>query len=155
MVDEGWKALDDPAFLRRIKDWEKTIRKRNGLVGFCTQSASDALESRIASAIIEQAATQIFFPNSRARASDYVEGFGLSEHEFELIRTLPDTSRCFLIKRGDHSVVARLDLSGLEGELAVLAGTERAVRRLEALRENLGDKPDAWLETFMQGRTAA
>ena len=47
-----------------------------------------------------------------------VYGFGLSEHEFELVRTLPDTSRCFLIKRGDHSVVARLDLSGLTGELA-------------------------------------
>jgi type IV secretion system protein VirB4 len=155
VVDEGWKALDDPAFLRRIKDWEKTIRKRNGLVGFCTQSASDALESRIASAIIEQAATQVFFPNSRARAEDYIQGFGLSEHEFELIRTLPDTSRCFLIKRGDHSVVARLDLSGLEGELAVLAGTERAVRRLEALRDELGDEPDAWLEPFMKGRSAA
>ena len=155
VVDEGWKALDDPAFVRRIKDWEKTIRKRNGVVGFCTQSASDALESRIASAIIEQAATQIFFPNSRARAADYVEGFGLSEHEYELVRTLPDTSRCFLIKRGDHSVVARLDLTGMEGELAVLAGTERAVRRLEALREEVGDKPDDWLEPFMRGRSAA
>ena len=155
IVDEGWKALDDPVFVRRIQDWEKTIRKRNGLVGFCTQSASDALESRIASAIIEQAATQIFFPNSRARAADYIEGFGLSEHEFELVRTLPDTSRCFLIKRGDHSVVARLDLSGLSGELAVLAGTERAVRRLEALRGELGDAPGAWLEPFMQGRSAA
>jgi type IV secretion system protein VirB4 len=155
VVDEGWKALDDPVFVRRIKDWEKTIRKRNGLVGFCTQSASDALESRIASAIIEQAATQIFFPNNRARAADYVEGFGLTEHEYELVRTLPDTSRCFLIKRGDHSVVARLDLSGLSGELEVLAGTERTVRRLEALRGQLGDEPDAWLEPFMQGRTAA
>ncbi|THD67262.1 MAG: VirB4 family type IV secretion/conjugal transfer ATPase, partial [Phenylobacterium sp.] len=155
VVDEGWKALDDPVFVRRIKDWEKTIRKRNGLVGFCTQSASDALESRIASAIIEQAATQIFFPNSRARVADYVEGFGLTEHEFELVRSLPDTSRCFLIKRGDHSVVARLDLSGLSGELAVLAGTERAVRRLEALRGELGDEPDAWLGPFMAGRTAA
>jgi len=155
VVDEGWKALDDAAFVRRIKDWEKTIRKRNGLVGFCTQSASDALESRIASAIIEQAATQIFFPNNRARAADYIEGFGLTEHEYELVRTLPDTSRCFLIKRGDHSVVARLDLSGLSGELAVLAGTERAVRRLEALRGQLGDEPDAWLEPFMEGRTAA
>ena len=155
VVDEGWKALDDPVFVRRIKDWEKTIRKRNGLVGFCTQSASDALESRIASAIIEQAATQIFFPNSRARPADYVEGFGLTEHEFELVRSLPDTSRCFLIKRGDHSVVARLDLSGLSGELAVLAGTERAVRRLEALRGELGDEPDAWLGPFMAGRTAA
>jgi len=149
VVDEGWKALDDAVFVRRIKDWEKTIRKRNGLVGFCTQSASDALESRIASAIIEQAATQVFFPNSRARAEDYVKGFGLTEHEYELVRTLPDTSRCFLIKRGDHSVVARLDLSGLAGELAVLAGTERTVRRLEALRDELGDEPDAWLEPFM------
>ncbi|HEV2532775.1 VirB4 family type IV secretion system protein [Phenylobacterium sp.] len=149
VVDEGWKALDDDVFVRRIKDWEKTIRKRNGLVGFCTQSAADALESRIASAIIEQAATQIFFPNPKAKASDYVEGFGLSEHEFELIRTLPDTSRCFLIKQSDHSVVARLDLSGLTGELRVLAGTERAVRRLDRLRETLGDDPTEWLEPFM------
>jgi len=155
VVDEGWKVLDDPVFVRRIKDWEKTIRKRNGLVGFCTQSASDALESRIASAIIEQAATQVFFPNARARAADYVDGFGLTEHEFELVRTLPDTSRCFLIKRGDHSVVARLDLSGLPGELAVLAGTERTVRRLDALRREVGDEPAAWLPSFMQGRSAA
>ncbi len=155
VVDEGWKVLDDPVFVRRIKDWEKTIRKRNGVVGFCTQSASDALDSRIASAIIEQAATQIFFPNARAKAADYVDGFGLTEHEFELVRSLPDTSRCFLIKRGDHSVVARLDLSGLTGELAVLAGTERAVRRLDALRQQVGDEPAAWLPTFMEGRSAA
>lgn len=152
IVDEGWKVLDDPVFVRRIKDWEKTIRKRNGLVGFCTQSASDALDSRIASAIIEQAATQIFFPNARAKAADYVDGFGLSEHEFELVKSLPDTSRCFLIKRSDHSVVARLDLAGLSGELAVLAGTERAVRRLDALRQQVGDEPAAWLPAFMEDR---
>jgi type IV secretion system protein VirB4 len=42
VVDEGWKALDDDVFVRRIKDWEKTIRKRNGIVGFATQSAQDA-----------------------------------------------------------------------------------------------------------------
>ena len=155
VVDEGWKVLDDPVFVRRIKDWEKTIRKRNGVVGFCTQSASDALDSRIASAIIEQAATQIFFPNNRAKASDYIDGFGLTEHEFELVRSLPDTSRCFLIKRGDHSVVARLDLTGLGGELAVLAGTERTVRRLDALRQQVGDAPAAWLPSFMEGRSAA
>jgi type IV secretion system protein VirB4 len=155
VIDEGWKALDDDVFVARIKDWEKTLRKRNGLVGFATQSAQDALESRIASAIIEQAATQIFMANPKAQAKDYCDGFGLTQHEFELVKTLPDTSRCFLIKRGDHSVVARLDLAGLEGELAVLAGTERAVRRLEALRGELGDEPDAWLEPFMQGRNAA
>ncbi len=151
VVDEGWKALDDDVFVRRIKDWEKTIRKRNGLVGFCTQNASDALDSKIASSIIEQSACQIFFPNPKARAADYIDGFGLTEHEFDLIQALPDTSRCFLIKQSGHSVVARLDLAGMSGELRVLAGTERSVRRLDALRAKLGDDPAAWLEPFMAG----
>jgi type IV secretion system protein VirB4 len=154
VVDEGWKALDDDVFVRRIKDWEKTIRKRNGVVGFCTQNASDALDSRIASAIIEQSACQIFFPNPKARASEYIDGFGLTEHEFELIRALPDTSHCFLVKQPDHSVVARLDLSGLDGELRVLAGTERSVRRLDSLRAALGDGPAGWLGPFMAGEGA-
>ena len=149
VIDEGWKALDDEVFSRRLKDWQKTIRKRNGIVGFCTQSAGDALESRIAAAIIEQAATQIFLPNPKARAADYIEGFGLSPHEFELVRSLPDTSRAFLVKQPDHSVVARLDLAGLEDHLAVLAGTERSVRLLDRLRAELGDEPEDWLGPFM------
>ncbi len=151
IVDEGWKALDDEIFVQRIRDWQKTIRKRNGIVGFCTQSAGDALESRIASAIIEQAATQIFFPNPKARAVDYMDGFGLSEHEFDLVKTLPDTSRCFLVKQADHSVVAKLDLAALPDLLKVLAGTERSVRRLDRLRADLGDDPDAWLPPFLAG----
>jgi type IV secretion system protein VirB4 len=149
VVDEGWKALDDEVFVRRLKDWEKTIRKRNGIIGFCTQNASDALESRIGPAIIEQAATQIFLPNPKAKKADYVGGFGLSEHEFDLVRTLPDTSHCFLIKQSDHSVVARLDLSGMNAELSVLAGTERSVRRLDAIREQVGDDPAHWLGPFL------
>ncbi|MBV9841254.1 MAG: VirB4 family type IV secretion/conjugal transfer ATPase [Sphingomonadaceae bacterium] len=149
VVDEGWKALDDEVFVRRIKDWEKTIRKRNGIVGFATQSASDALESRIASAIIEQAATQIFFPNPRARAADYIDGFNLSAHEYELVRSLPDTSRSFLIKQADHSVVARLDLGGMRDLLSVLAGTERSVRKADAARESAGEDPADWLPVFL------
>ena len=149
VIDEGWKALDDEVFVRRIKDWEKTIRKRNGIVGFGTQSASDALESRIASAIIEQAATQIFMPNPRARAADYIDGFGLTSHEYDLVRSLPDTARSFLVKQADHSVVARLDLSGMPELLAVLAGTERAVRRADAARAAHGDDPAAWLPAYL------
>lgn len=149
VIDEGWKALDDDVFVRRIRDWEKTIRKRNGIVGFATQSASDALESRISSAIVEQAATQIFLPNPKARVQDYVEGFGLSEHEFNLVRTLPDTSHCFLVKQHDHSVVARLDLASMPDILRVLAGTERSVRQCDAIRAEVGDAPQQWLPRFL------
>jgi type IV secretion system protein VirB4 len=150
VVDEGWKALDDEIFVRRIKDWEKTIRKRNGVVGFATQSAQDALESRISSAIIEQAATQIFMINPKARAEDYINGFGLTPHEFDLVRTLPDNSHCFLIKHGKESVVARLNLTGEDELLTILSGRESTVRLFDSLLETDGSPPDDWLVQLLR-----
>ena len=150
VIDEGWKALDDEVFVRKIKDWEKTIRKRNGIVGFATQSAQDALESKIASAVIEQAATQIFMSNPKARASDYIDGFGLTEHEFDLVRTIPDSAHSFLIKHGNESVVARLNLTGEKDLLTILSGRERTVRMLDAIREETGDDPAAWMPRLLE-----
>jgi type IV secretion system protein VirB4 len=144
LIDEGWKALDDEVFAARIRDWLKTLRKRNALVGFATQSARDALDSRIATALVEQTATMIFMPNSRARAEDYCEGFGLTSHELDVIRSLPAHSRCFLIRQADASVVVRLDLSGMPEVLTVLSGRESTVRKLDQLRETYGDAPAAW-----------
>ncbi len=150
VVDEGWKALDDDVFVRRIKDWEKTIRKRNGIVGFATQSAQDALESKIASAIIEQAATQIFMINPKARAEDYMNGFGLSQHEFDLVRTLPDDSHCFLVRHGKDSVVVRLDLTGEDELLTILSGRESTVRLFDELVQKTGDDPANWMKTLLE-----
>ncbi|MFT4057737.1 MAG: VirB4 family type IV secretion/conjugal transfer ATPase, partial [Novosphingobium sp.] len=144
LIDEGWKALDDEVFAARIRDWLKTLRKRNALVGFATQSARDALDSKIATALVEQTATMVFMPNSRARPEDYCEGFGLSQHELDVIRTLPAHSRCFLIRQSDSSVVVRLDLSGMPEVLTVLSGRESTVRKLDTLRERYGDAPESW-----------
>ncbi|MBA2635550.1 MAG: VirB4 family type IV secretion/conjugal transfer ATPase [Sphingomonas sp.] len=150
VVDEGWKALDDEVFVARIRDWEKTIRKRGGIVGFATQSASDALESKIASAIIEQAGTQIFLANASAQASDYIDGFGLTQHEYELVRTIPETARAFLVKHGPDSVVVRLNLATEPDLLTVLSGRERTVRLLDVIRGEVGDSPDAWLPRLLE-----
>jgi type IV secretion system protein VirB4 len=150
VVDEGWKMLDDKVFVRRIKDWEKTIRKRNGIVGFATQSAQDALQSRIASAIIEQAATQIFMANPKARAADYVEGFGLTTHEYDLVRALPPSGHAFLVKHGHDSVVVRLDLGGETELLTILSGRERTVRLLDEIRAEVGDDPADWLPRLVE-----
>jgi len=144
LIDEGWKALDDEVFAARIRDWLKTLRKRNALVGFATQSARDALDSRIAAALVEQTATMLFMPNARARAEDYCDGFGLTPHELEVIRTLPAHSRCFLVRQSDLSVVVRLDLSDMPEVLTVLSGREATVRRLDRLRADYGDEPAAW-----------
>ncbi|WJY17830.1 VirB4 family type IV secretion/conjugal transfer ATPase [Alteriqipengyuania flavescens] len=144
LIDEGWKALDDEVFAARIRDWLKTLRKRNALVGFATQSARDALDSKIAAALVEQTATMVFMPNARAKAEDYCDGFGLTEHELAVIRSLPAHSRAFLIRQPDASVVVRLDLGSAPEVLTILSGRESSVRRLDTLRETLGDAPAKW-----------
>ncbi len=149
VIDEGWKALDDDVFNHRLKDWMKTIRKRGGIVGFATQSASDALESRIAATIIEQSATQLFMCNPKAQASDYIDGFGLTAHELDLIRSLPEHLHCVLIKQAGTSVVARLDMGGMPDMITVLSGRESSVRKLDDLRRDLGDAPADWMPELL------
>lgn len=152
LIDEGWKALDDEVFAAQLRDWLKTLRKRNAIVGFATQSARDALDSRIASALVEQTATMVFMPNPKAREEDYCAGFGLTPHELDLIRALPAHSRCFLVRHANHSVVARLDLSGMDDMLMVLSGRESAVRRLDMIRARVGDDPAAWYPLLTRSR---
>lgn len=155
MLDEGWKLLDDPAFSARIKDWMKTIRKQNGLIGFATQSAKDALQSSVGDAIIEQSPTQIFLPNARANKEDYCTGFGLSEHELHIIRNLTPDSRCFLLRHGSDSVIARLDLSGMDEFIDILSGRSETVRIVENIIDEHGSSPDSWLPHFLKRKDAA
>lgn len=152
MLDEGWKLLDDEVFATRIKNWEKTIRKQNGLLGFATQSPSDALHAKIGKAIIEQSPTQIFLPNHKAQKDEYCNGFGLTEQEFEIIRNTAPESRRFLLKHGRHSVIARLDLNGMDDFIAVLSGRTETVNLLDEIRAEVGDDPAVWLPIFNKRR---
>ncbi|PCI98717.1 MAG: type VI secretion protein [Alphaproteobacteria bacterium] len=149
MLDEGWKLLDDPAFSHTIKDWLKTIRKQNGLVGFSTQSVSDAINSTVANTILEQCPTQIFLPNPKAREEDYCGHFKLTATELHAIRNLTADSRCFLIKHGNDSVIAKLDLSGMGDFINVLSGRTENIAILDDLRA-INPDPNIWIPKFLE-----
>jgi type IV secretion system protein VirB4 len=148
VMTEFWKRLADPVFTDFAKNKQKTIRKQNGLGIFDTQSPADVLHSDIARALIEQTATFFFLPNPRADYDDYVRGFKLSEAEFNIVRSLGENSRLFLVKQGHRSAIGRLDLSGLGDVLDVLSATTDNVELLERIRAQVGDDPAAWLPAF-------
>jgi type IV secretion system protein VirB4 len=149
-MDEFWRLLADPAFEGFAKDGPKTWRKLNAVMCLATQSTSDVLDSPIGRTLVEQTPTKVFFPNVDASAAEYIDGFGLSEREFRLIKEeLQPGSRCFLIKQGHHSIVCQLDLRGFAGELAVISGRAAEVARVEALMARHGSDPQLWLSHFM------
>jgi type IV secretion system protein VirB4 len=148
-ADEFSRLLADPAFEQFAKDGLKVWRKLNGVLCAATQSPSDAFASSIARTIIEQTPTKILFPNADASPTEYIEGFGLSEREFKLVKEqLEPGSRMFLVKQGHHSVVCQLDLKGFVSELAVISGRASSVERLYSIMDNVGPHPDQWLPVF-------
>ena len=44
----GWLVLDSPAFAAQLREWLKTLRKKNASVVFATQSLADIETSAIA-----------------------------------------------------------------------------------------------------------
>ncbi len=155
-IDEFWKVLGDPAFTDLARDGLKTWRKQNALMVFGTQSPADALSSPIAHAILEQCATQIFLPNPHGQRRDYVDGFGLSEEEFRLVRdVLTPESHRFLVKQGHDSVVVELDLTGADDLLAVLSGRAETVALLDRLRAEVGDDYALWRAPFHAQRSSS
>jgi type IV secretion system protein VirB4 len=84
ILDEAWLFLDDPVFASRIRQWLKTLRKKNVSVVFATQSLADVKESSIAPAIVESCASRIFLPNPQAiepQVRSIYEGFGLRRRQ--------------------------------------------------------------------------
>jgi type IV secretion system protein VirB4 len=147
-IDEGWKILKDDKFSAFLNDKLKTIRKLNGIVGFGTQSAKDIIQSLVGHTLLEQTPTNIFFPNPKADHLSYVEGFRLSEREFEWVLDTHPESRQFLIKHDQDSVIARLDLGALRDLVKVLSGNVETVAECERVRAEFGDDPQKWLPPF-------
>lgn len=88
ILDEAWLFLDHPLFAAQIREWLKTLRKKNVSVVFATQSLADIADSSIAPAIIESCPQRIFLPNDRAiepQSRAAYERFGLNGRQIELI----------------------------------------------------------------------
>ncbi|MEY8876936.1 MAG: VirB4 family type IV secretion/conjugal transfer ATPase [Leptothrix sp. (in: b-proteobacteria)] len=150
VMTEFWKALGDAQFADFALNKQKTIRKQNGLGFFDTQSPSDVLRSPLGPTMVSQSVTKIFLPDEAASHADYVEGFGLSQAELEIVRTLRSQGGYrFLVKQGSQSAVCEFDLSGLDEHILVLSGSQDNVELLDAIRSELApaqrDDPAVWL----------
>jgi type IV secretion system protein TrbE len=106
ILDEAWVFLDHPLFAARIREWLKTLRKKNVAVLFATQSLADIADSSIAPAIIESCPQRILLPNDRAiepQGRAAYERFGLNDRQIEMIsRSTPKRHYYLQSARGNR-----------------------------------------------------
>jgi type IV secretion system protein VirB4 len=126
IIDEGWLALDDPTFGAQLREWLKTLRKKNVSVVFATQSLSDIETSPIAAVIVESCPTRLFLPNERAGEPQFTSiyrRFGLNDQQIKIIATA--TPKCDYYcqsRRGNR----KFELGLAEVALAFTAASDKS-----------------------------
>ncbi|MDT4816940.1 type IV secretion/conjugal transfer ATPase, VirB4 family [compost metagenome] len=148
ILDEAWLFLDDPLFAARIRQWLKTLRKKNVSVIFATQSLADIKDSSIAAAIIESCASRIFLPNPQAsepQIRGIYQAFGLNDRQIEIIaQATPKRDYYYQSRLGNR--LFDLDLGPVA--LAFAASASPAEQReISRIRQESGaaDFASAWL----------
>ena len=153
IIDEGWLALDDEGFAGPLREWLKTLRKKNASVIFATQSLSDIDNSAIAPAIIESCPTRLLLPNERAiepQITAIYRRFGLNDRQIEILaRATPKRDYYCQSRRGNR--LFELGLS--EVGLALCAASSKSDQTLIA---NLVAEHgrDGFLAAWLQTRGA-
>ena len=148
IIDEGWLALDDNDFAGQLREWLKTLRKKNASVVFATQSLSDIDGSAIAPAIIESCPTRLFLPNERAiepQIAKIYRRFGLNDRQIEILaRATPKRDYYCQSRRGNRLFELGLGDAALAFTGASSKSDQNAIAALMAERGQAGFAA-AWL----------
>ena len=147
ILDEAWLFLDHPVFVNKIRDWLKSLRKKNVSVIFATQSVADSANHPIASTLLESCPSRIFLPNDRALEpqihADYLR-LGLNEKQIELLTNATPKKQYYYQSRLGNRLFA-LEL----GELALAFCGASSSADMRILRHCQGMETKEFLHEFL------
>jgi type IV secretion system protein TrbE len=149
IIDEGWLALDDRGFAEQLREWLKTLRKKNASVIFATQSLADIDGSAIAPSIIESCPTRLFLPNERAlepQIAAIYRRFGLNDRQIEILsRSTPKRDYYCQSRRGNRLFELGLSEVALAFTAASSKSDQKAIAEIVAAQPHEGFAA-AWLK---------
>jgi type IV secretion system protein VirB4 len=89
LLDEAWSYIRHELFRARLRDWLKTMRRKNAAVVMATQQISDIANADIADVVLENCPTKILLPNAEAKnpgSREFYQRVGLNERELEILQ---------------------------------------------------------------------
>lgn len=151
VIEEFYVPASYPSTQKMMFDVLKTGRKRDEFMVMASQSPEDAINSPIFAAIRDQTPTKVLLPNPSAEFSSY-QRVGLTHKEFVKLKALDVESRTFLIKQGNQSCFAMLDLYGMDDEISILSGNTENIAIFNEIISKVGTDPDVWMPEFQAKR---
>ena len=93
ILEEAWLYISHEVFAKKLKEWLKTLRKKNARVVFATQSLADLYDPSTKSltsttaAIMESCPTKVYLPNPsmETEMKELYRKMGLSDRQLDII----------------------------------------------------------------------
>jgi type IV secretion system protein TrbE len=150
LLDEAWVYLKHPLFREKVKDWLKTMRRKNAAVVLATQSVSDVINSEIRDVVLESCPTKILLPNAEA-GNENSRGFytqlGLNERENQIVQTAIPKRQYYMVS----PLGRRLISLGIGGVALSYVGVS-SVEQRKAAEQMMDAYPETWQAEWLRNR---
>jgi type IV secretion system protein VirB4 len=148
LLDEAWSYLQHSLFRDRLRDWLKTMRRKNAAVVMATQQISDIANSEIADVVFENTATKILLPNAESKnpgSRHFYERLGLNARELDILQNAIPKKHYYVISKLGRRLV---DLGMGRVALSWVGVNGREERQLV---ETVMDRfPDSWRAEWLR-----
>lgn len=149
-LDEAWIYLRHPLFRDYLRDWLKTLRKKNAAVLLATQNLSDVFNSQIRDVVLESCPTKILLANAEAgnpASRSFYESVGLNEREVEIVQTALPKRQYYVVSAEGRRLIS-LGLGGVALSFVGVNGQEERDKVDAAIAAN----PDTWRQCWLRQR---
>jgi type IV secretion system protein VirB4 len=145
LLDEAWSYLQHGLFRNRLRDWLKTMRRKNAVVVMATQQISDIANSDIADVVLENCPTKILLPNAESKnpgSRAFFERLGLNERELDILQVSVPKQHYYVVSKLGRRLV---DLGVGKVALAWVGVNGREERQIaETVMEQFGANTPRW-----------
>lgn len=153
ILEEAWLYLSHPAFSQKIRDWLKTLRKKNARVVFASQSLSDLYDpttqslTQTTAAILESTPTKVYLPNIclDEEVRYLYKKMGLRTRQIEIIERIGIPKKHYYLSTPQGNRLIEL---GLEDSMS-LSFLGLSKEKSKALIECIKANPNTWLRVWL------
>ncbi len=149
-LDEAWVYLRNELFRDYLRDWLKTLRKKNAAVLLATQNLSDIFNSKIRDVVLESCPTKILLPNAEAgnpASCEFYHAIGLNEREIHIVQTALPKRQYYVVSTEGRRLIS-LGLGGVALSFVGVSNQEER-GKVDGL---IAKHPDSWQSDWLRSR---
>lgn len=156
ILEEAWAYISHEVFAKKLRDWLKTLRKKNARVVFATQSLSDLYDpttkalTQVTAAIMESCPTKIYLPNPHIEAEmrELYKKMSLSDRQIEIIGHIGIPKRHYYVVTPEGNRLIDLGFSDMKPLALAFIGLskEKSNRLLDCHKEYGAEWVFYWLK---------